>query len=348
MTRAAAFTAELVRSSSRGLAGLACALLFERTANAQEQYGEDGFDSWRQTLAARLQALASALESGDQAIFTEDLHWFQGVSVTRGIPKSDVLLAVDCLNETVRSQLPEETGDAVAPYFASAIEKLNTSTELPPEFDAGSEASSLFDLALIGDLGGARHFLLDGIRAGRFTVQMAVTDIILPAAREAGRRWHLGQMGIAAEHVITATLRSALHSLTAVLPKPPPNGKAAFIAAVPGDAHDTGLIAFALLLEADGWRVALAGADTPTEEVDVTAAGYECDLIALSATLPSQRYALSSYLSRRDSEIPVMVGGAAVRGEKDAKAMGARGFAISLSRGVTVARKLVGLDATGA
>lgn len=344
MTRAAAFSAELVRTSSRGLAGLASALFFERAVDALEQYGNDGFDSWRQTMAARLEALASALEAGDEAIFTEDMNWFQGISVTRGIPKADILLALDCLAETVRSQLPEETGDTVAPYFASALKRLQVNGEYPPEFESGSDAAELFDLALMGDLGGSRHFLLEGIRSGRFDVHQVVSEMILPAAREAGRRWHLGQMGVATEHVITATLRSALHSLTAVLPKPAPNGKAAFIAAVPGDAHDTGLIALALLLESDGWRVALAGADTPTDEVDVTAEGYACDLIALSATLPSQRFVLSSYLSQRQSSIPVLVGGAAVRGEDDAKAIGAQGFARSLTEGIAAARRLVGLE----
>ena len=64
MTRAAAFTAEIVRSSSRGLAGLATALLFERVAEATERYGDEGFETWRKTMAARLEALASALEEG--------------------------------------------------------------------------------------------------------------------------------------------------------------------------------------------------------------------------------------------------------------------------------------------
>ena len=142
---------------------------------------------------------------------------------------------------------------------------------------------------------------------------------------------------------MTSTLRSALHSLTAVLDKPEPNGKACFIAAVPGDAHDTGLAALALLLESRGWRVALAGADTPIEEIDVTAEGYECDLIALSATLTSQRYALSSYLSRRTSEVPVLVGGAAVRDVEDALRLGASGYARDLVEGVARAEELVGL-----
>ena len=108
--------------------------------------------------------------------------------------------------------------------------------------------------------------------------------------------------------------------------------------------HDTGLAALALLLESRGWRVALAGADTPIEEIDVTAEGYDCDLIALSATLTSQRYALSSYLSRRTSEVPVLVGGAAVRDVEDALRLGASGYARDLVEGVARAEELVGSE----
>lgn len=343
MTRAAAFTAEIVRSSSRGLAGLATALLFERVPEASERYGDEGFETWRKTIGARLQALSSALEAGDGTIFGDDVQWFRSMSVSRGIPKADLISAFDCIEETLRAQLPEEALGAVQDVMKEARSALDADDALAAEFAAGSEAGELFELALLGDLGGARRFMLDGLNEGRFDVEGAVVDVLLPAAREAGRRWHLGQLGVAAEHVITSTLRSALHSLTAVLDKPEPNGKACFIAAVPGDAHDTGLVALALLLESKGWRVALAGADTPIEEIDATAEGYACDLIALSATLTSQRYALSSYLARRESTVPVLVGGAAVRDEEDATRLGASGYARDLVEGVARAESLVGL-----
>lgn len=346
MTRAAAFTAEIVRTSSRGLAGMASAMLYERQPDAPTRYGEGGFETWRQTIAARLQALASALEVGDPSIFADDVAWFRGVATGRGIHQEDVDLALECLHETTRDQLPEGTESDLAPFFEAAFDSLGSKPKVEEGLTAGSHAVELFDLAMLGDLSGARHFLQDGIREGAFDLETALLDVLLPAAREAGRRWHLGQLGVAAEHVITATLRSALHSLTSALPKPTPNGKCAFVAAVPGDAHDTGLVAFALLLEQDGWRIALAGADTPTDEINATAEGYQCDLIALSATLVSQRYALATYLARDDKQLPVLVGGAAVKDEKDAAAMGAQGYASDLAAGLRVARELVGLPSS--
>ncbi|MEM6569593.1 MAG: cobalamin-dependent protein [Planctomycetota bacterium] len=343
MTRAAAFAAELVRTTSRGLAGLAAARFFESVEDAETRYGEDGFDSWREAMGARIDALSAALEAGDTTIFADDVLWFRGIATSRGLAESDVTVSLDCLRETLVAQLPEGTADEIVPLFDGATEALKNGDPAIAGIPPGSDAAELFDLALIGDLSGARHFLVEGIRARRFTVDEAITGVLLPAAREAGRRWHLGEMGVAAEHVITSTLRSSLHSLTTALPRPEPNGKAAFVAAVPGDAHDTGLVAFALLLEQDGWRVALAGADTPADEIDATAEGYDCDLVAVSATLSSQRHALARYLAHRQSTLPVLIGGAAIKSEDDAVQLGAHGYAPDLTQGIALARKLVGL-----
>jgi len=343
MKRAEAFTSEILRTSTRGLAGMAAALFFERDEGAHDRYGDDGFESWRQAIGARISALASAMDVGDVGIYADDVRWFRSVSQSRGIEESDLASALACLGETIAAHMPDGTAQSVTPYLEAGVAALAEGADVPPEFRPGSDAADLFELALLGDLGGARHLLADGIRSGRMTIETAIVDVVLPAAREAGRRWHLGQMGVAVEHVVTATLRSALHSVTAVLERPAPNGKAAFVCSVPGDAHDTALVAFALLLEQDGWRVALAGADVPTEEIEASAEGYECDLIALSATLNSQRHSLSSFLARRESDIPVLVGGAALRGEDDAKKLGADGYASDLERAVDRARELVGL-----
>lgn len=343
MTRAAEFTAELIRTTSRGLAGLSTARLFEKIDGAETRYGEGGFDSWRQALSARLEALASALEADDTKLFADDMVWFRAVITSREIDAKDVGLALESMRETLTAQLPGTTDGSIDRFFDAAVKALAEPATAAAGLTEGSRAHQLFELALLGDLASARNYLLEGVRSETFSLEEAVIDILLPAAREAGRRWHVGEMGVAAEHVITATLRSALHGLTAALPQVKRNGKAVLVTAVPGDAHDTGLVAFALLLEQNGWRVALAGADTPADEIDATAAAYGCDLIAVSATLVAQRYALTSYLATRTCVIPVLVGGAALRSEEDAKNLGADGFATDLINGVRSARDLVGL-----
>lgn len=344
MTRTAAFAAELVRASGRGLSGLAAARFFERSDGAAERFGDDGFESWRRAMGARLDALASALDADDPKIFADDVLWFRGMSTSRDVRETEIELALDCLGEIVGEQIPDPATETVAPYFDAARLALVAGAKQEKGLAPGSPAAELFDLALVGDLPGARHYLADAVQANRLTVENAILDVLLPAARESGRRWHLGELGVATEHIATSTLRGALYALAASLEPGEPNGKAAFIAAVPGDAHDTGLVAFALLLEHDGWRVVLSGADTPADEIDATAEAYGCDLIALSATLASQRTALLRYLEERVGGAPVLVGGSAVHGVDDAKAIGASGYAPDLAAGVTVARRLVGLD----
>jgi methanogenic corrinoid protein MtbC1 len=343
MSREAAFTAELIRSSARGIAGQTVALFFTRAEDPETRYGHEGFESWRRTVAARFEALAGALDAAEPKMFADDLLWFRGLSGARGVPAEDLKLVVECMEATIAESLPGEAKTSTAPYFAQVGEALDATQRGSAGLAPGSAAEELFHLALVGDLPGTRDFLANSIRGGKFSMEEAIVKALLPAAREAGRRWHSGELSIATEHVVTATLRSALHNLATVLPAPPPNGKAAFLASVPGDAHDTGLVAFAILLEHDGWRVALAGADTPGDEIDVAAEAYDCDLIALSATLPAQRHGLISYLRDRELTIPVLVGGGAVRNEADALKIGAAGYAPTLAAGVTSARRLVEL-----
>ncbi|MFT5735201.1 MAG: methanogenic corrinoid protein MtbC1 [Planctomycetota bacterium] len=341
MTRATAFTAELIETSARGLSGLTVARAYERSSELDARYGGEGFETWRHSVTSRLESLAAALASADPKVFSDDLLWFRSLSTSRGIPPADLLLVLDCMEDVLAEQLPGNVPEAVSPYFEAARSAISEEPSATGGLEPDSPADQLFQLALIGDMGAARRHLLDQVQGGQLTLEDAVLEVLLPAAREAGRRWHVGEMGVATEHVVTATLRSALHSLAAALPPPPQNGHAVFVAAVPGDAHDTGLIAFALLLEQDGWRVALSGADTPIDEIDATAEGYQCQVIALSATLPGQRPALIRYLQDRKSSIPVVVGGAAIRSADDAKAIGAHGYAPNLAAGVGAVRALV-------
>ena len=218
MTRAAEFTAELIRTTSRGLAGLSTARLFEKVEASDTRYGESGFDSWRKALSARLEALASALEADDPKLFADDMVWFRAVITSRDVEAGDVLVALESMRETLTAQLPGTNDTSIDRFFDAAAKALEEPAAQSTGLQQGSRALELFDLALVGDLASARNYLLEGVRAGTFSLNEAVVDILLPAAREAGRRWHVGEMGVAAEHVITATLRSALHGLTAALP----------------------------------------------------------------------------------------------------------------------------------
>jgi len=156
MTRAAEFTAELIRTTSRGLAGLSTARLFEKIEGAESRYGDDGFDSWRQALGARLEALASALEADDPSLFTEDMVWFRAVITSRDVGEEDVVVALNSMQETLAAQLPGAADSSIGRFFDAARESLAQPGPQARGLDPASRANELFELALLGDLSSAR------------------------------------------------------------------------------------------------------------------------------------------------------------------------------------------------
>ena len=93
------------------------------------------------------------------------------------------------------------------------------------------------------------------------TVDTLLSDVVLPYLRELGERWERGEASIAQEHFASAVLRGRLLGLARGWGLGV--GPLAVLACLPGEQHDLGLIAFALVLRARGWRIVYLGAGRP-------------------------------------------------------------------------------------
>jgi methanogenic corrinoid protein MtbC1 len=86
----------------------------------------------------------------------------------------------------------------------------------------------------------------------------------------------------------------------------------AVLACAPGERHELGLLALAVLLQADGWLAVYLGADTPLEAAMTTAVRTNADLLCLSASDAAMRAELETALA--DVALPeklvVVTGGA--------------------------------------
>ena len=143
-------------------------------------------------------------------------------------------------------------------------------------------------------------------------VETAVTEIAGPALREVGDRWQDDEEGIAQEHLLSDIVRSRLRRLlddrrhgirgTVVL------------ACGPGERHELGLLALAVLLQADGWLAVYLGADAPLDSAGALAAQMGANVLCLSASTSEAAEALERQLD--SIELPealrVAVGGSAV------------------------------------
>ena len=142
-------------------------------------------------------------------------------------------------------------------------------------------------------------------------VETAVEEIAAPALRMVGDRWQEGAECIAEEHLLSEAIRSRLRVLLA--DRRHPVRGTAVLACAPGERHELGLLALAVLLQADGWLPVYLGADSPLESSLALAARLRADVLCLSASTPDLLADLHGRLA--SAQLPettrVLFGGAA-------------------------------------
>ncbi len=97
----------------------------------------------------------------------------------------------------------------------------------------------------------------------------------------------------------------------------------AVLCCVPGERHDVGLLALAVLLHAEGWSVLYLGADTPLAEAADVAADRSAAL-GVSATMPALAHEAERELAligERNPSLTIVRGGTAFGGDSAADAV---------------------------
>lgn len=144
-------------------------------------------------------------------------------------------------------------------------------------------------------------------------VETAVEEIVAPALRTVGDRWREGAECIAEEHLLSEAIRARLRVLLA--DRRHAVRGTAVLACAPGERHDLGLLALAVLLQADGWLPVYLGADAPLESSLALAGRMGAGVLCLSASTPDLLADLHGRLA--DAQLPeatrVIVGGAAAK-----------------------------------
>jgi DNA-binding transcriptional MerR regulator len=156
------------------------------------------------------------------------------------------------------------------------------------------------------------------------TLDVALTDVLLPFLRDLGERWSRGEASVAQEHFATSVVRGRLLGLARGWGRGA--GPVALLACVPGEQHELGLLAFGLALRAHGWRIAYLGSNTPLETLDLAAQSLEPALIVLSATTEDGVRGIAQELRELATRYTVVLGGSGALAA-EASDLGIRGLA---------------------
>jgi DNA-binding transcriptional MerR regulator len=153
-------------------------------------------------------------------------------------------------------------------------------------------------------------------------VEAALLRVVGPALDRVGAEWQEGTLDVAQEHLLSAAVRARLDGLLAEA-RGGVRGPV-LLACAPGERHELGLLMVAVLLHADGWRVAFLGPDMPLEETFALAGRIGAKVVCLSVAVAERFADLAGELDRRRPDgVEVVLGGRAVTRER-AESVGAR------------------------
>lgn len=153
---------------------------------------------------------------------------------------------------------------------------------------------------------------LVGTAALAYHVREFLEQVVQPVLVEVGNRWEQGQMTIAEEHAVSASLRAVLLALVRTYQRPLGTPKV-LLATLPDERHEFGILMFQLIAASVGVSVHYLGPDVPVMDLVHTATTLKVEVIALSAIncglAESARHDMLQLLETLPSSVSVWVGG---------------------------------------
>jgi len=190
----------------------------------------------------------------------------------------------------------------------------------------------LEDRIVAGDETGAWRVIEDALASGA-TPEEVVLELLMPALTAVGAWWAEGVFSVADEHQASATAIRLVARLGPLFLRRGRRRGTVIVGAPGGERHAIPVAVVADLLRGSGFDVLELGADTPAVSFGDAVARVGSTprplAVLIGVTVASARDAVReavAAVARVDPEVPVLVGGAATSGERDALALGAAGW----------------------
>jgi methanogenic corrinoid protein MtbC1 len=191
--------------------------------------------------------------------------------------------------------------------------------------DARTTHDEYLEAVLEPDPALARAIVRRAADAG-IPLEALYAEVLTPAMVDVGRRWELGELSVAHEHLAAEVTTSLVAELAERRRRTPDSGRLAIVACSPGERHCIGGQMLSGLLEAEGWEVLYLGATLPIDDLVALADSEVPDVVALSTTMSENladvRETASALQSLAEPPL-VVVGGQAYRDGAPAERVGA-------------------------
>ncbi len=349
MSESNTFTARLLEASSSAYAGAGASLLLETQPDLAERYAPSAFRMWKAHLQQRVLELIAALDADEPRLFSSRIRWERTTFAARDMDERDLRSALVCLRKVLEEELPKAARGAAVAFLDPALQTLDEALQKEPNLDPAKplerHALEYMETALRGEAAEAIERLSNAVTQG-LEIAEAYT-VLLTAQREVGRMWHLGDLDVSEEHLVTATTERATAALAQLARREDSNGKTVLVAAAADNNHSLAVRVLADLFEIAGWRAICLGSDVPVADVVAAAKHFKADLLALSVALPTQlktaRQTIEAVQGDDTLDTKILVGGGAFAELPDLwKGLGADGYVEKVDRAVELGGRLVG------
>jgi methanogenic corrinoid protein MtbC1 len=340
-----AMAAEILEASAPAYANAATAVLQRRIAAD----GSASSAAWKRNLIQRVLELAAAVRSAEPALFARRVDWLRRAYQARGADESELVAMLESLQQALGDELPAPLRDTVAEPLQLALSSIAqplapASAVIDAESAPGRLALQYLQACLEGRSDEAIALVLDSIDDD-MTPQRVYLDVLVPAQRETGQLWHVGEISIAEERVVSETTRQLLTLISHEHAPGIASDRVVLGASVAGNAHDIGLRVITDLFRLAGWRALFLGADVPPTEIARAALLFGADLVVLNATLEVQLKELGRTIAEIREAAPrtrILVGGLVFAESPELwRQLGADGYAADAANAVDVGASLL-------
>lgn len=262
-------------------------------ADEEDRPGHDRLSEelGREQQRFHLQHLAAALAADRPQLFEEYARWAAALLNARGLGAAALPDHLGALTEVIDDHLGPDAGQLARAVVEGALQAVAAApdagtSELDPSSPNAPLAARYLDAVLTGDRRSAIQ-LVTQAADDDIPLEDLYLDVFAPSLREVGRRWQLGLISVAQEHLATATTQVAIAQLYPRLFVAPRIGRTVVVASVGAELHEVGARIIADLFELRGWDSAFLGASTPVDDLVAMVVDTSPDVLAISATLPT-------------------------------------------------------------
>lgn len=348
MSNPNSLAATVLATSAPAYASLSASQLMERRPELQQRFGEAAFGQWTEHFRQRVMELSAALAENEPKLFSARVLWSQDAFEAREISGDLLTDSLECLRDTLSSELPDISQAGPLEYIRLALSSLDHPVDTAPA-SSGDSLTNLAQMYLVRVLEGNAHqairLVVESVEQGEISRIDAYEQVLLAAQREAGTMWHRGEISVAEEHLATTATMQTMAVLAYRAERAEANGLTVVSAAVARNIHDIGIRAVTDFFEFAGWRTICLGRDAPAGEIAEAVCSFEARLLLVSAALTTQLAAVRESIAAVRQTAPdcrIMVGGTAFADAPEIwKAMGADGHARGLADAVATGTRLV-------